>query len=157
LTRRFSEISAAALSKIRYVLTDIDDTLTHEGLLPSRTYLAIERLHKAGFKVVPVTAGSSRWCDLPARMWPVDAVIGESGGLCFSPRGRLQSIIRGYWSAQPIETHFIPAHVVDTVIGLIMQLNADLLVVGVHGPVMRGSLATPQTDPCDCHPAPRLL
>jgi hydroxymethylpyrimidine pyrophosphatase-like HAD family hydrolase len=65
------------------VLTDIDDALTYEGLLPSRTYLAIERLRKAGFKVIPVTAGSSRWCNLIARMWPVDAVIGENGGLYF--------------------------------------------------------------------------
>ena len=38
-----------------------------------------ERLYKAGFKVIPVTAGSSGWCDLIARMWPVDAVVGENG------------------------------------------------------------------------------
>jgi hydroxymethylpyrimidine pyrophosphatase-like HAD family hydrolase len=110
------------LSRIRYVLTDIDDALTHEGLLPSRTYLAIERLHKAGFKVIPVTAGSSRWCNLIARMWPVDAVIGENGGLYFLRGEARNTIIRSYWSAEPIETHFISAHVVDTVIGLICSL-----------------------------------
>jgi nucleotide-binding universal stress UspA family protein len=32
-----------------------------------------------------------------------------------------------------IETHLIPGHVVDAVIGLIRQLNADLLVVGFMG------------------------
>ena len=32
-----------------------------------------------------------------------------------------------------IETHLLPGHVVDTVIGLIKQLNIDLLVVGFMG------------------------
>jgi len=32
-----------------------------------------------------------------------------------------------------IETHLIPGHVVDAVIGLIKQLNIDLLVVGFMG------------------------
>jgi HAD superfamily hydrolase (TIGR01484 family) len=99
MTRPFSEIPAAALSEIRYVLTDIDDTLTHEGRLPGETYLALERLHAAGFKVIPVTAGSSGWCDLIARMWPVDAVIGENGGLYFRREQACGSIVRDYWSA----------------------------------------------------------
>jgi nucleotide-binding universal stress UspA family protein len=32
-----------------------------------------------------------------------------------------------------IETHLIPGHVVDTVIGLVKQLNIDLVVVGFMG------------------------
>src|SRR6266436_8122420 len=60
----------------------------------------MERLHKAGFKVIPVTAGSSGWCDLIARMWPVDAVIGENGGLYFRGGQARGTIIRGYWSAE---------------------------------------------------------
>jgi HAD superfamily hydrolase (TIGR01484 family) len=101
LTQPFSEIPVGALSQIRYVLTDIDDTLTHEGLLPGQTYLAVEQLHKAGFIVIPVTAGSSGWCDLIARMWPVDAVIGENGGLYFRRCETGGTIVRGYWSAEP--------------------------------------------------------
>lgn len=33
----------------------------------------------------------------------------------------------------PIETHFVPGHVVDAVIGLVKQQNVDLLVVGFMG------------------------
>jgi HAD superfamily hydrolase (TIGR01484 family) len=95
----FTEFPSAAFSMIRYVLTDIDDTLTHEGGLPGPTYLAIERLHKAGFKVIPVTAGSSGWCDLIAHMWPVDAVVGENGGLYFCRGQKRSSVIRRYWSS----------------------------------------------------------
>jgi len=32
-----------------------------------------------------------------------------------------------------IETHLVPGHVVDVVIGLIKRLNVDLLVVGFMG------------------------
>ena len=35
---------AALLAPLRYVLTDIDDTLTTEGRLPARAYAALEAL-----------------------------------------------------------------------------------------------------------------
>jgi HAD superfamily hydrolase (TIGR01484 family) len=97
--RPFAEFPSAARTEIRYVLTDIDDTLTHEGRLSGTTYLALERLYGAGFKIIPVTAGSSGWCDLIARMWPVDAVIGENGGFYFGRGDDRRTIIRRYWSA----------------------------------------------------------
>jgi len=62
----FAESTSAALSMIRYVLTDIDDTLAVP--CPARTYRATELLHKDGFKVIPVTASSWGWCDLIGHM-----------------------------------------------------------------------------------------
>ena len=64
---------------IRVVLTDIDDTLTTEGKLTADAYAALARLHDAGLIVVPVTGRPAGWCDHIARMWPVDAVVGENG------------------------------------------------------------------------------
>jgi HAD superfamily hydrolase (TIGR01484 family) len=64
---------------IRVVLTDIDDTLTTDGKLTADAYRALERLHEAGMIVVPVTGRPAGWCDHIARMWPVDAVVGENG------------------------------------------------------------------------------
>jgi HAD superfamily hydrolase (TIGR01484 family) len=61
------------------VLTDIDDTLTTDGRLTAAAYGALETLHTAGFKVIPVTGRPAGWCDHIARMWPVDAVVGENG------------------------------------------------------------------------------
>ena len=61
------------------VLTDIDDTLTTQGHLTARAYDALERLRAAGKIVVPVTGRPAGWCDHIARMWPVDAVVGENG------------------------------------------------------------------------------
>lgn len=68
---------------IRFVLTDIDDTLTDEGRLGAQAYSALERLTGAGIKVVPITGRPAGWCDHIARMWPVDGVVGENGAFYF--------------------------------------------------------------------------
>ena len=68
---------------VRAVLLDIDDTLTTAGKLTAQAYTALERLHRAGLRVVPVTGRPAGWCDHIARMWPVDAVVGENGAFYF--------------------------------------------------------------------------
>jgi HAD superfamily hydrolase (TIGR01484 family) len=65
------------------LLFDLDDTLTTGGKLGAAAYAAIERLHEAGRIVVPVTGRPAGWCDHIARMWPVDAVVGENGAFYF--------------------------------------------------------------------------
>jgi len=68
---------------VRAVLVDIDETLTTAGKLTGDAYAALERLHAAGKTVVPVTGRPAGWCDHIARMWPVDAVVGENGAFYF--------------------------------------------------------------------------
>jgi HAD superfamily hydrolase (TIGR01484 family) len=68
---------------VRAVLVDIDGTLTTAGKLTGAAYAALERLHAAGKIVVPVTGRPAGWCDHIARMWPVDAVVGENGAFYF--------------------------------------------------------------------------
>lgn len=65
------------------VFCDIDDTLTTEGQLTARAYAALEALKAAGRLVVPITGRPAGWCDHIARMWPVDAVVGENGAFYF--------------------------------------------------------------------------
>jgi HAD superfamily hydrolase (TIGR01484 family) len=76
--------------RLRGLLFDIDETLTTEGRLTAEAYAAMERLKRAGKIVVPITGRPAGWCDHIARMWPVDAVVGENGAFyfCFD-RGRL--------------------------------------------------------------------
>jgi len=83
-------MSAACASGIRYVLMDIDDTLTTDGKLSSGAYAALWQLHDAGLKVIPITGRPAGWCDLIAREWPVDGVVGENGALAFWEEGRFQ-------------------------------------------------------------------
>ena len=68
---------------VQAVLLDIDDTLSTEGKLTAQAYGALERLRRAGLRVVPVTGRPAGWCDHIARMWPVDAVVGENGAFYF--------------------------------------------------------------------------
>ena len=74
---------AADRRQVRYLLTDIDDTLTDGGRLPAESYDALWKLHDAGIVVIPVTGRPAGWCDLICRQWPVAAVIGENGAFVF--------------------------------------------------------------------------
>jgi len=78
------------------VLADIDDTITTAGKLPSIAYAALERLKAAGLLVVPVTGRPAGWCDHIARMWPVDAVVGENGAFWFRYDGRQRRLTKRY-------------------------------------------------------------
>jgi HAD superfamily hydrolase (TIGR01484 family) len=76
--------------RLRGLLFDIDDTLTTEGRLTAEAYAAMERLKRAGRLLVPITGRPAGWCDHIARLWPVDAVVGENGAFYFCFRqGRL--------------------------------------------------------------------
>ena len=68
---------------VKAVLLDIDETLTTRGKLTADAYAALERLRSSGRIVVPVTGRPAGWCDHIARMWPVDAVVGENGAFYF--------------------------------------------------------------------------
>jgi HAD superfamily hydrolase (TIGR01484 family) len=69
--------------RLRGLLFDIDDTLTTDGRLTAQAYAALERFKRAGRIAIAVTGRPAGWCDHIARMWPVDAVVGENGAFYF--------------------------------------------------------------------------
>lgn len=69
------------------ILCDIDDTVTWEGRLVPAALDAMARARRDGLRVVPVTGRPAGWVDHIARMWPVDGVVGENGGLWFWMEG----------------------------------------------------------------------
>ncbi len=85
-------------AKIRFVLTDIDDTVTTEGRLTAEAYLALERLALAGIIVIPITGRPAGWCDHIARMWPVFAVVGENGAFYFRYDRQHHRMHSHYWA-----------------------------------------------------------
>jgi HAD superfamily hydrolase (TIGR01484 family) len=91
----------AQLARLRWVLTDIDDTLTLDGRLPAAAYAALEALNAAGIAVIPVTGRPAGWCDAIARHWPVAAVVGENGALWYALDRQARRMLR--WQAQPEE------------------------------------------------------
>lgn len=84
------------LAGIKAVLTDIDDTLTLHGRLPAEAFDALWKLRRAGIAVVPITGRPAGWCDLIARQWPVDGVVGENGAFYFRYDEAAKKMIRVY-------------------------------------------------------------
>jgi HAD superfamily hydrolase (TIGR01484 family) len=85
--RPVEEIPAEVCRRLRYLFTDIDDTLTLRGRIPAAAFAALWAAHEAGLRVVPITGRPAGWCDHLARMWPVAAVVGENGALAFALEG----------------------------------------------------------------------
>lgn len=76
-------VSEFTANTVRYLFTDIDDTLTDHGHLRPGAYEALWRLKENGIQVIPVTGRPAGWCEMIARMWPVHGVVGENGGFYF--------------------------------------------------------------------------
>lgn len=82
-SKNLLNINELKKQNIKYILCDIDDTLTLDGKLITEAYDSLWRLTKAGFKVVPITGRPAGWCEMIARFWPVDGVVGENGAFFF--------------------------------------------------------------------------
>jgi len=93
----FAQFPTDHKKKIRFVLTDIDDTLTNNGRLPSASLAAMEMLQAAGIRVIPITGRPAGWCDHMARMWPVDGLVGENGAFYFRYDTQNKKMTRRYW------------------------------------------------------------
>lgn len=110
--------SADELRGVRYLFTDIDDTLTTEGQLLPETYQVLWDLNDAGIAVIPVTGGSAGWCEHIVRAWPVKAVVGESGAYAVFRRGR--NVIFDYWEGRAAQSERQRRHL-ETVADIIAQ------------------------------------
>ena len=89
--RPLAALPDTARIAIRGVFADIDDTVSTGGRVTAAAYAAMERLRQAGLLVIPVTGRPAGWCDHIARMWPVDAVVGENGALYMFPRRAIEA------------------------------------------------------------------
>jgi HAD superfamily hydrolase (TIGR01484 family) len=94
--RDIKTIPTATLAHISGVFFDIDDTLTTDGRLTTAAYAALGRLDEAGFRPVAITGRPAGWCDHIARMWPVDAVVGENGAFYFWYDGGAHKLVKRF-------------------------------------------------------------
>ena len=73
-----------ATKPIDAVFTDLDDTLTLHGLLPSVALAGLEKLRAAGKRIGIVSGCSYGWGATLIRLLPVDLFIVENGGAYFT-------------------------------------------------------------------------
>ena len=71
---------------IKGVFTDIDDTLTTEGVITPEALQALMDLKAAGLCVVPITGRPVGWSEPFAQSWPVDAIVAENGAVAWVPQ-----------------------------------------------------------------------
>lgn len=103
-------------ARVDFILFDIDDTITHEGLLEAESFETLWALRNAGIVAIPVTGRPAGWCDCIARQWPVAGVIGENGAFIM------------YMQGGKLERMYNPeAPALDTVQERLASLKADIL------------------------------
>ncbi|MBT3222839.1 MAG: HAD-IIB family hydrolase [Proteobacteria bacterium] len=78
-----AQLPASDCKDLLGIFCDIDDTVTWEGRIVPDAFMAMARAQAAGLRVIPITGRPGAWVDHIARMWPVDGVVGENGGLWF--------------------------------------------------------------------------
>ena len=99
------KLSKKVCRSLKGIFADIDDTLTTHGKLPEDSYRALWQLQKAGLRMVPVTGRPAGWVDHIARMWPVNAVIGENGAFYFHldmKQGRDDKLMQRFVQEKPL-------------------------------------------------------
>lgn len=82
--KNIREITNTEALEIKYILTDIDGTLTGpDGRIAPETYATLWKLREAGYTVIPVTGRTAGWAAVAISDWPVDAIIVESGSVVY--------------------------------------------------------------------------
>ncbi len=80
-----------AACQVTTLLFDLDGTFVTDDNLEAESYRSLERVRENGIKTIAVTGRPAGWCDLMARWWPVDSVVGENGALAYSKkRGKIE-------------------------------------------------------------------
>lgn len=124
---------APELRGLRGVFTDIDDTLTHDGVLVPSAFAALSSARAAGLRVIPVTGRPAGWAEVLAAQWPVDAVVAENGAVAVvraESAGERPRLERVYWDSTEARAHARP------------RLNA--IIADVLASVPRARLADDQ-------------
>ena len=83
MMKPIEQLPPKLIKRLRAVFFDIDDTFSLDSKILPQAYQALWDLKDAGIKLVPITGRPAGWCDHIARMWPVDAVVGENGAFYF--------------------------------------------------------------------------
>ena len=86
--RALAQWPESARAAICGVMTDIDDTLTHQGTIEPQALGALHDLAAAGLPVVAITGRPLGWSQAFAVAWPVAAIVAENGAVALIRDGQ---------------------------------------------------------------------
>lgn len=100
--RPLQEWPAQERAGIAGVLTDIDDTLTTEGVVGGEVLDALAALARAGLPVIPITGRPVGWSEPFALQWPVNAIVAENGAVALAQAGQPGALRKLYVQDAPL-------------------------------------------------------
>ena len=75
--KSLSDMPIESVAKVKALLFDLDGTFVSSDVIESKAYKSLSMLYDSGIKTIAVTGRPAGWCDLMARWWPINAVVGE--------------------------------------------------------------------------------
>src|SRR5262245_40097535 len=91
VSRHWGDIDAATLAEVVGVLTDIDDTLTRDGVVEADARAALQRLRAAGLPAIAITGRPMGWSEPFVADGTLDAIVAENGAVAlFRERGAVR-------------------------------------------------------------------
>ncbi|HEY2743568.1 MAG TPA: HAD hydrolase family protein, partial [Polyangia bacterium] len=94
--KSYRELAPLA-ARMRGIFCDVDDTLTHRGVLVPAAYDAIARATDAGLRVVAVTGRPAGWAEVFACTWPIAGAVAENGAFAVRRAPDGKSVERMTW------------------------------------------------------------
>ncbi len=79
--RPLHQLPSSKLGALRGLLTDIDDTLTQDGVIEPVALTALQQLARARLPVIAITGRPAGWSEPFAMAWPVAAIVAENGAV----------------------------------------------------------------------------
>ena len=125
-----------AREKIVGVFTDIDDTLTTEGVITSDAIQALQNLKAAGLMVIPITGRPVGWSIPFAATWPVNAMVAENGAVALLHDASKNQVHKIYQQDLAVRTHNFQQ----------MQRIAQKILKEIPGTVLAQDSAGRETD-----------
>ena len=122
--------------KIVGVFTDIDDTLTTEGVITPDALEALHNLKAAGLMVIPITGRPVGWSMPFASTWPVDAMVAENGAVVLIHNKQANQVDKIYQQDLATRTRNLEQ----------MQRIAQRVLKEIPGTVMAQDSAGRETD-----------
>jgi HAD superfamily hydrolase (TIGR01484 family) len=120
------------LRAVRGVLTDIDDTLTSEGVIPLGVVAALAALRASGLPVIAVTGRPMGWSLPLAETVPLAAIVAENGAVALLPAGRSAASASGPDSGE-VDVEFADDPLVRNANAVRLRAVAQRVVAEVPG------------------------
>jgi HAD superfamily hydrolase (TIGR01484 family) len=86
-SREWGNADVTALAAVHGVLTDIDDTLTRDGVIEPAAQAALQRLRAAGLPALAITGRPMGWSEPFVRDGVLDAIVAENGAVALFRAG----------------------------------------------------------------------